>query len=79
MPECPEGKIPTLAPENMEVWSLFHLMMPGLIRRDGYDYTAIEVVLNAHGIEQARRPEMLGKVTRIIDTLEKERRKRNAN
>lgn len=54
-------------------------MMPGLIRRDGYDYTAIEVVLNAHGIEQARRPEMLGKVTRIIDTLEKERRKRNAN
>jgi len=52
------------------------MMMPGLARQDGYDFTAVQVVFDSYGIEQKRRPEMLEKVTRIINVLEKERRKR---
>ncbi len=74
--ECPDGKVPTLAPENFEIWNLFQLMMPGLIRQDGYDYTAIQVVFDVHGIEQARRPGLMVQITKLIDVIETERRKR---
>jgi hypothetical protein len=54
-------------------------MMPGLIRKDGYDYAAIQVVFDAYGIDPERRPGMFDRVLSLINVFEKERRKRNAN
>lgn len=74
--ECPEGKIPTLAHGNHEIWSLFQLMLPGLVGRDGYDYNAIQVVFNVHEVERSSRPVMMDLITKLIDVVEAERRSR---
>lgn len=51
-------------------------MLPGLVRGDGgYDYNAIEVVWNAHGIDQARRPDMLNGIVKLITVVHKAREK----
>ena len=47
---CVKGKIPSLNKENVEVWEMFMLMLPGLIKPDGYDYSAIPPVLNAYNV-----------------------------
>ncbi|MFH2076785.1 MAG: hypothetical protein ABIJ57_15835 [Pseudomonadota bacterium] len=74
--ECPEGKIPTLHPDNYEIWGLFQEMTWGLLRTDGYDYGAIQVVFDIHGIPQARRPEMLNQIVRLIGVVDAERKAR---
>jgi len=76
---CPEGKIPSLASGNHELWGLFNLMLPGLTRESGYDYSAIQVVFDIQGIEQARRPAILRRIVALIDVLDKAKRERRAN
>lgn len=76
--ECPDGKVPTLAPENYEIWELFQLMLPGLIRQDGYDYMAIRVVFNQWEKETGKQSSMtmFRQILKLIDVIETERRKR---
>jgi hypothetical protein len=74
---CPEGKIPSLSLENQEIWSLFLLMFSGLVRQDGFDYGAIQVVFDTCEIKKERRPKMLRQITLLIDVVNKEREKRS--
>lgn len=73
---CPDGKIPTLSRDNYEIWELFSLMLPGLLRMEGYDFNAIRIVFDVYGIEQKRRPEMLEQIIKIIGVIDAERRAR---
>ena len=75
--ECPEGKIPTLSAENSEIWALFRLMLPGLVHQGGYDYNAIQVILDIHGIPAGRRPGMISKIITLIGVVDKERANRD--
>ncbi|MFH2076953.1 MAG: hypothetical protein ABIJ57_16705 [Pseudomonadota bacterium] len=70
---CPDGKIPTLAKGNYEAWGLFQVMLPGLVREDGFDYAAIQVVFDAHAIDQDRRPTMLNQTIKLIGVVDAER------
>lgn len=74
--ECPEGKIPTLAEEHHEIWDLFQLMLPGLITQGGYDYNAVGLVFESFSIAQEKRPLMFRRIKKMIDILDRERRKR---
>ena len=71
--------IPSLAPANHEVWDLFQLMIPGLVRQGGYDYGAIQAVLEIHGIEPERRPVLFRRCVRLIEALDKARRERQGD
>jgi hypothetical protein len=65
-----------LIPDNFEIWNLFQMMIPGLVTQGGYDYNAIQVILDSHSIGQAERPQMLAQVIKLIDVIETERRER---
>ena len=52
------------------------LMLPGLMRMEGYDYNAIKVTFDIHEIEQARRPQLFKSITNLIDIISDERRAR---
>jgi hypothetical protein len=41
---CPVDKVPSLTPTNRRFWMVFALILPGLLRQDGYDYNAINAV-----------------------------------
>jgi len=73
---CSEGKIPTLIRDNYEIWHLFILMLPGLMRSEGYDYNAIQVVFDIYEIEQSRRGGMFASINKLIDIISDERRTR---
>lgn len=73
---CPDGRIPSLDRCNYEIWNLFILMQPGLMRMEGYDYNAIGVVFDMYGIEQRRRPEMFETIVKLIKIMDGERRKK---
>lgn len=51
-------------------------MMPGLVSQNGYDYMAIQVVFDIHNIEMSRRPDMLMKITKLINVIDTEKRNR---
>ena len=75
--ECPDGKIPTLSRANYEAWSLFKEMLPGFVNpMGGYDYNAIEVVFNAHGIEQDKRSVLLAQYVKVIEVIDKVRQEK---
>jgi len=76
---CPKNKIPTLSRDNYEIWGLFSLMLPGLMRMEGYDYNAIKIVFDIHEIEQARRPQFFKSITSLIDIISAEHRARADN
>lgn len=73
---CPENKIPSLAPQHHELWGLFQLMIPGLTRQSGYDYGAILIVFDMHGIAQDRRPALLAQCVTLIGVLDEARAER---
>jgi len=54
-------------------------MASGLIRDDGYDYSAIQVVMDIHGIPSSRRPAILKQITNIIGVINEEKRRRRQN
>ncbi len=66
-------------PENYDTWNLFITMLSGLIREDGYDYTAIQVVFDCYGIEQEARPELMERIKKMIDVVEAERIRRRTH
>jgi hypothetical protein len=51
-------------------------MLPGLLTPDGFDYSAIEIVLNAHRIRSAKREIMLRQIVGMVGVIDKERQKR---
>ena len=52
-------------------------MLPGLIRHPGgYDYTAIQVIFDTHGIEQAKRPATMAEIVKLINVIDAERKAR---
>jgi len=61
---------------NRKFWIVFEKIIPGFIRRDGYDYGAVELVF---GIEVPRdlRPIYLEKILAVIPVIEQARRKKN--
>lgn len=65
---CPQGKIPTLNEENMEIWRLFTKMHLGLIRDVGYDYKAIEVVFDTYNVPANKRESYFDKCIAISRT-----------
>lgn len=73
---CPDGKIPALLHENRETWRLFQEMLPGLVTQGGFDYSAIQIVFDAHGIKQERRSELMSTFVKMIGLIEKVRRER---
>jgi hypothetical protein len=70
---CPQGKIPVLMQENHETWGLFQEMFPGLIMQAGYDYNAIKVVMDIHGLGQTRRAELMALCVKMIGIISKAR------
>lgn len=54
-------------------------MLPGLTRDSGYDYGAIQVVFDMHGIDPARRPALLRQIVTLIEVLDKAKRERRAH
>lgn len=55
------------------------MMASGLIRDDGYDYSAIQVVMDIHNIPSGRRPAILKQITNIIGVINEEKRRRRQN
>jgi hypothetical protein len=51
-------------------------MLPGLVGQGGYDYNAIQVILDSFGVEKDHRPNIVRKVVSLIDVIEKERKAR---
>jgi hypothetical protein len=51
-------------------------MFPGLIQQHGYDYNAIQVVLDSQNIEISERPRILEQIIKLIGVIETERRAR---
>lgn len=75
---CPTGEVPKLSPVNREFVALFVRMLPGLSSSTGgYDYNAIKVVMDIHGVPVMARPEILDKVISVIMVMDAERQRRN--
>jgi hypothetical protein len=72
---CPEGKIPSLSPSNQTFWRVFMMILPGLMRKDGYDYSAMQVVFNNCGFSRHRRELYQEKCIAVIDVIHKKRTK----
>ena len=54
-------------------------MASGLIRDDGYDYNAIQIVMDVHSVPSGRRPAILKQITNIIGVINEEKRRRRQN
>lgn len=55
------------------------MMASGLIRDDGYDYNAIQIVMDVHSVPSGRRPTIFKQITNIIRVISDEKRRRKQN
>jgi len=54
-------------------------MLPGLLRQDGFDYSAIEVVFNTYKITNEKREFLFRQIVEVVDIIDKERQQRRKN
>jgi uncharacterized protein (UPF0335 family) len=50
-------------------------MLPGLVQKYGYDYSAIKTVFDIYKIEDTKRQEMLTLIIKLIRIVDQERHK----
>lgn len=50
-------------------------MLPGLVQKYGYDYSAIKTVFDIYKIEDTKRQEMLNQIIKLIGIINQERHK----
>ncbi len=56
--KCPRGEVCKLMHENKSLWFLFEKMMAGLWNGQGFNFSAIDFVLNAHEVPETQRQEI---------------------
>jgi len=65
-----------LSPTNKAFWRVFEIALPGLVKRDGYDYDAIALAFDAFAVPQHRRFFYLTRAAAVIDVIRQVREKR---